>query len=306
MFSSWRARALGRPQVFAQAVLWTAACVALFAAGQHPSEPEPLPARVFPIQLPPPSVLRDHLLVTWYGNPNTGRMGVLGRYKGNELASGLMKQAAAYARITSKKVIAAYHLVAIVAQPSAEGVARRREAHTVIQAMLTQAHAHGFKLIVDIQPGHSTVAAEMEYLRSYLEDPDVYLALDPEFAMPSGIIPGRKIGRMTANDVNTAIDFLENIIRTKQLPPKVLIVHQFTLAMLADKQNVRGSALVDVVLDVDGFGDRPLKRAMYATVNRQGTLEFPAIKLFYKEDTNLFAEKDVMALNPQPTVVIYQ
>ena len=135
---------------------------------------------------------------------------------------------------------------------------------------------------------------------------DVYLALDPEFAMPTGIIPGRKIGRMTARDVNTAIDFLEQVIRTRHLPPKVLIVHQFTMKMLADKQNIRDSALVDVVLDMDGFGDRPLKRAIYAMVNRQRQLEFAAIKLFYKEDTNLFAPKEVMALRPDPAVVIYQ
>ena len=35
-------------------------------------------------------------------------------------------------------------------------------------------------------------------------------------------------------------------------------------------------------------------------------LEFAAIKLFYNEDTNLFTEKDVMALRPEPAVVIYQ
>ena len=60
------------------------------------------------------------------------------------------------------------------------------------------------------------------------------------------------------------------------------------------------------MLDVDGFGDRSLKRAMYVAVNRQQPLEFAAIKLFYKEDTNLFAEKQVMALRPEPSVIIYQ
>ena len=60
------------------------------------------------------------------------------------------------------------------------------------------------------------------------------------------------------------------------------------------------------VTPVDGFGDRSLKRAVYAMVNRQRALEFAAIKLFYKEDTNLFAAKEVMALRPEPSVVIYQ
>jgi hypothetical protein len=290
--------------VFALSVFAAAACL-------HPSAQEPLPSRDLELPLLPPLVntlLNEHLLVTWYGNPWTGRMGVLGRYKGAELATGLRKQAEAYAKLTHKKVVAAYHLVAVIAQPKSlqDGKWRRRESRGMIEGVLRQARANGFKLILDIQPGHSTVRAEVEYLRPFLEEPDVYLALDPEFAMPPGETPGRRIGRMSASDVNDAIDFLEGIVRTRHVPPKVLIVHQFTMSMLADKQNIRESRLVDVVLDMDGFGDRPLKRAIYAMVNRQRPLEFPAIKLFYKEDTNLFTEKDVMALRPEPAVIIYQ
>jgi hypothetical protein len=285
------------------------------SACQNPSAQEtvgPIGQPVLP--QPPPlqpvahSVLNDHLLVTWYGNPHTSRMGVLGRYKGKELAAKLREQARAYSLLTPKTIVPAYHLVAVIAQPTGyvDGKWRRRESHETINALLEQARANGFKLILDIQPGHSTVRAELEYLRPHLEQPDVYLALDPEFAMPPGETPGRKIGRMSARDVNDALDVLEAIIRERNLPPKVLIVHQFTMKMLADKENIRDSAIVDVVLDMDGFGDRPLKRAIYAMVNRQRPLEFPAIKLFYKEDTNLFEAKQVMALRPEPAVVIYQ
>jgi hypothetical protein len=282
-----------------------------FAACQHPSAQEPVHGIDVSAPPPPPvvrTVLSDHLLVTWYGNPHTARMGILGRYKGKELAVKLRKQAEAYAALTTKKVIAAYHLVAVVAQPTSarDGKWRRRESPETISALLAEARANGFKLILDIQPGHSTVRSELEYLRPFLEEPDVYLALDPEFAMRAGETPGKRIGRMTARDVNDAIDFLEAIIRTNHLPQKVLIVHQFTMSMLADKQNIHASELVDLVLDVDGFGDRPLKRAIYAAVNRQHSLEYAAIKLFYNEDTNLLAAKDVMALRPEPSVVIYQ
>ena len=257
---------------------------------------------------PPRPVLSEHLLITWYGNPRVGRMGVLGRHQGADLATRLKKQANAYAPLTQKKILPAYHLVATIAQPTAgkDNKWRRRETKELIRSLLEQARANQFKLILDIQPGRSTVRAEMEYLKEYLADPDVYLALDPEFAMPEGEIPGRKIGRMTARDVNDAIDFLDGIVREKNLPPKVLIVHQFTVNMLREKQQIRDSPFVDVVLDMDGFGDRPLKKAMYNTIVARRPLEFPAIKLFYKEDTNLFGEKDVMKLVPEPAVVIYQ
>ena len=257
---------------------------------------------------PPRPVLSEHLLITWYGNPRTGRMGILGRHQGADLAARLKKQAEAYAPLTEKKILPAYHLVATIAQPTAgkDNKWRRRETKALIRSLLDQAKANQFKLILDIQPGRSTVRAEMEYLKEYLEDPDVYLALDPEFAMPEGEIPGRKIGRMTARDVNDAIDFLDKIVREKNLPAKVLIVHQFTMNMLRDKHQIRDSPMVDVVLDMDGFGDRHLKKAMYKTIVGRRPLEYPAIKLFYKEDTNLFGEKDVMKLEPEPAVVIYQ
>jgi hypothetical protein len=283
-----------------------AATLLVIGASRQVSAPEPTPL-VKPSSDAVRPVLSDHLLVTWYGNPRTARMGVLGQYKGEALARGLRRQADEYARVSPKKVLAAYHLVAVVAQASAwrDGMWRRRETHETIRSLLHQARANKFKLILDIQRGRSTNRAELEYLRPYLEEPDVYLALDPEFAMGADEAPGRKIGRMTASEVNESIDFLEGIVRDRKLPPKVLIVHQFTMNMLRDKREIRRSTLVDVVLDVDGFGDRPLKRAMYATIMRQ-QLAFAGIKLFYKEDTNLMTAEDVMKLQPEPAVVIYQ
>ena len=235
-------------------------------------------------------------------------MGVLGRHRGRELAAGLRKQAEHYAGLTNKKIIAAYHLVAVIAQPTAgrDDMSRRRETHETIRGLLDEARAHDFKLILDVQPGHSTVKDELAYLRPYLEQPDVHLALDPEFAMPKGVMPGRKIGSLAASQVNDAIEFLDAIVRERTLPPKVLIVHQFTIGMLADKQHIGDSPLVDVVIDVDGFGDPPLKRAMYTAVIKRHPREYAGFKLFYREDTGLLSAEDVMKLQPQPAVVIYQ
>lgn len=125
--------------------------------------------------------------------------------------------------------------------------------------MPQQARAHGFRLILDVQVGHSTVEDELEYLRPYLQEPDVYLALDPEFDMWQGQIPGQEIGHTTAAEVNYALSFLEKVAKSKGLPQKVLIVHQFTTNMLPDKENIASSPVVDLVLDMDGFGAQGLK-----------------------------------------------
>jgi hypothetical protein len=254
------------------------------------------------------SVLTDHLLVTWYGNPHSTRMGILGELSGEALAAGLRAQGAAYEKVTSKRVLLAYHLVTVVAQPlpGADGKYRRRGSADVIRRMLDEARANGFKLVLDIQPGRSRVTDEVTALRPYLADPDVYLALDPEFAMGDCEVPGREIGELAAADVTGAVDILEDIIRMGRLPPKVLIVHQFRWDMLRDKGRIRTSALVDVVLNMDGFGSQTLKLASYRDVMRQGRLPFAGMKIFYRQDTGLFTPAQVMALTPTPSVVIYQ
>jgi hypothetical protein len=259
------------------------------------------------VELLADSVLRHNLLVTWYGNPHTAKMGVLGEYRGEQLAKGLVDQARAYGDVSDKPVIAAYELVTIVAQGTAgtDSRWRRRESKKIIDRMLAEARAYHFKLILDVQVGHSDVKSELEYLRCYLEEPDVYLALDPEFHMWEGQQPGRVIGHTLADDINYSIDFLADIVAAKKLPPKVLIVHQFTMNMLPDKEKVVDRAMVDVALDMDGWGDRPLKLAIYRMVTRK-PLEFAAIKLFYKKDKNILSPAEVLALKPTPALVIYQ
>src|SRR3954466_14422508 len=144
------------------------------------------------------SFLDSHVLVTWYGNPWSERMGILGRLEDKALADGLNKQAAAYAAVTKKRGIPAYELVTIIGQPlpGRDGGYRRRESYEVIDRMLRAARAAGFKLILDVQTGRSTVLAELSYLAPYLQEPDVYLALDPEFSMGTDGVPGKRIGQM--------------------------------------------------------------------------------------------------------------
>ena len=257
---------------------------------------------------PGSSVLDQHRLVTWYGNPHSTRMGILGEQSGQARADGLRKQASAYAAISKKPVLMAYHLVATVAQctAGADGMWRRRESTAVIRSMLDEARTHGFKLILDIQPGRARVPDEVAALRSFLEEPDVYLAIDPEFTMTECQQPGREIGRLTATDVNAAISAMEAAIGKRRLPPKVLILHQFRLDMLPDKHRIGPSPNVDVVLNMDGFGSASLKRASYRAVMQQGALEFPGIKLFYRQDTGLLSPSQVLAFLPQPSLVIYQ
>jgi len=286
--------------------------IAAAASGAAPAPP-PAPAGAEKSATPaladdPASFLDHNLLVTWYGNPWSQRMGILGRLDNEALADGLKKQAAAYAAVTQKRVIPAYELVSIIGQPQPgrDGRYRRRESYEVIDRMLRAARAAGFKLILDVQTGHSTVLSELSYLARYLQEPDVYLALDPEFSMGDGGVPGQRIGTMRADEVNDAIDVLEYVQERYRLPRKVLMVHQFTMAMLPDKERMWSSKAIDIVLVADGFGPPALKRHTYSMVLRHDAPPFSGFKLFYIQDTNLLQPSEVLALSPAPSVVIYQ
>lgn len=255
-----------------------------------------------------PGVLgKGHLVVAWYGNPRSARMGILGATSGADRAASLRKQAAEYAAITTRPVVMAYHMVVTIAQPmpGKDGGYRRRETREMIQTMLDEARANGFRLILDVQAGRSSVAEEVRVLEPFLSQPDVDLALDPEFTMPEGVVPGAKIGTMKAADINAALDQLEAIIRARNLPSKMLIVHQFTQNMLPDKGSIRSSEIVELVLDMDGFGSQPLKRSTWRFVMKQ-PLAFAGFKLFFKQDTDLMTPAQVLALTPSPSLVIYQ
>ena len=251
--------------------------------------------------------LDDHLLVTWYGNPRSRGMGVLGELSEPARSEALKRQAGAYAALTSLTVVPAYHLVAVVAQPSGgpDHAYRRRESADVIDRLLSEARAHKFALMLDVQRGRAPLGPELDYLLPWLSEPDVHLALDPEFAMDTGV-PGRAIGSLSADEVNAALAFLQALIEARGLPPKVLVVHQFTLGMLPDKAHIRRAPDVDLTLVMDGFGSRSLKQATYRAIMRQHRLDFAGFKVFFRQDTNLFTPSDVLALDPVPSVVIYQ
>ena len=85
------------------------------------------------------------------------------------------------------------------------------------------------------------------------------LALDPEWSVPDGVQPGSVIGSTDAATVNEIADYLARIVRARNLPQKVLIVHQFTEDMVSDRDLTRGRPGVAVISNMDGFGTAELK-----------------------------------------------
>jgi len=105
--------------------------------------------------------------------------------------------------------------------------------------------------------------------------------------------------------VNAISFWLDGLTRRRRLPQKLLLVHRFTDAMIRGRLKRRSH--VAVAVNVDGFGDRPNKRAKYVRYarGRDRTL-YNGFKLFFKEDTDMFTPGAVGALRPRPDVVVYE
>ena len=176
----------------------------------------------------------------------------------------------------------------------------------MIRRYLEVAKRREFLLLLDIQPGRSTFIEEVRHLRPFLRDPHVGIALDPEWNMGPGGVPGERIGSVGAGMVNKVSRLLAKIARRHRLPQKLLVVHQFTEQMLTGERRLRSRRRVALVLNADGFGTPAQKRAKYRELAPRGDSRNPGFKLFYEEDTGLMSPREVLDLRPAPRFVVYE
>jgi hypothetical protein len=260
------------------------------ARGPRPFVLSPADSAKWPVKTPPPlpgSLLPDHRIIAYYGNPRSTRMGIMGQVPPDSMLPRLENVAMRWALADrGRKVMPALHLIATVAQgkPGAGKKYRLRMGDSLINTVASWAEDRGWIVFLDIQTGHSTVAAELEPLVPFLQRPYVHLALDPEFAMKSGGVPGRRIGTLDAADVNHAIEVLGKIVTEKKLPPKVLVVHRFTRKMLTNTDKIGLDPRVQVVIQMDGFGSPYLKQDAYRFWISPYPVQYAGFKLFYKND----------------------
>jgi len=254
-------------------------------------------------------IFPDRRVVAFYGNPTSAALGVLGIGKPSKVMAKLRRQAKPYARKT-RPILPAFELISSIAAnaPGHDGRYVNHVPAKIINRYLRAARKADALLILDIQPGHAAFMSETRRLRRWLKEPDVGLAIDPEWHTP-GVVPGTQLGSTTAADVNRVTRYVANIVRAGRLPQKLFIIHQFTHDMVRNKSQLQTPPELAVTMNVDGFGTRSGKLSKYKDFTHKrnrppGT--HVGFKLFYQEDTNLYTPKAVMALRPRPDVVMYE
>ncbi len=270
----------------------------------HPPAPRARP--VLPLPRGGTTLFPRQRVVAYYGSGDSPGLGVLGAADPETQWDRLQAQANQY-RTRGRTVLPAFELIAETAQaaPGADGLYRSRSSDATIARYLTTVRRHHGMLILDIQPGRSDFLTEAHTFAKWLDQPDVGLALDPEWRMAPGQVPAQEIGSVSAQEVNTVSGWLDRLVARHHLPQKLFLVHKFTSSMVTDQ-----SALVDrrhlaEVINVDGFGTQTDKLEKY----RRFAAETPfpvGLKLFYRQDEDMFTPRQVLGLSPAPDVVDYQ
>jgi putative cell wall-binding protein len=247
-----------------------------------------------------------HRMVALYGNARSDRLGILGEQTPEQAADMAERFAAPYGA-DGKRALPAFELIVTVAQRDAgpDGLYRRRADPDEIPTYLEVARANDLYLFIDIQPGRSDFLTEVRFYERWLAEPDVGVALDPEWRMGPNERPGDSVGTVDAAEVNEVVDYLADIVRRNRLPQKLLVIHQFQDRMITNRDRIRTPDELSVNFHADGFGGRAAKRSKYESflAPRPYSMGF---KLFLDEDTDLFQPADILGFRVPPDLVTYQ
>lgn len=260
------------------------------------------------------AVLPFKRIVAYYGNFYSRKMGILGELEPEDMLAHLADIQARWEAVDpATPVLPAIEYIAMVAQADAgsDGMYRSVMPDVEIEKAYALAQKINGVMILDIQVGLSPLKNELSKFKKYLERPDVFFALDPEFSMKGGQKPGTIIGTFDATDINYTINYMADIVRENNLPPKVLLVHRFTQDMITGAASIVPQPEVQVVMVMDGWGPRELKRGTYKHIIEPEPVQFTGIKVFYKNDlkapsTGLLTPAEIMQLYPKPIYIQYQ
>ena len=295
----------GRPKKDSMGLIF-----AIRYANKHPG---------WPVKGPAPAegaILPNKRVIAFYGNPLSKRMGILGEIPPDQMLEKLDGVVKEWEKADPETPVQpALHYIAVVAQadPGKDGKYRLRMDSSAIEQVYGWAQKRNALLFIDIQAGFATIAEELPRLMKFLERPNVHLGIDPEFHMhydKAGVPPGKKIGTLTSKEINHAIDQLSKLVKEKNLPPKILVVHRFTRPMVKGYKDIKLDPHVQVVMHMDGWGAPWLKFDSYKDYVVDEPVQFTGFKLFYKNDTKkgdkLLTAAELVQLKPRPVYIQYQ
>ncbi|MFZ5871713.1 MAG: hypothetical protein ACOYXW_14455, partial [Actinomycetota bacterium] len=249
-------------------------------------------------------------LVALYGHPGTAALGVLGEQDVDAAVARARQVAAEYEPYSDVPVVPAFEIIATVASSEA-GPDGDYSAEADVEALrpwVDAAREAGVYVLLDLQPGTTDFLTQAQRYAELLAEPHVGLALDPEWRLRPGQRHLQQIGSVDVEEVNAVAAWLAELTRSRSLPQKALVLHQFRLSMIAGRERLDTSRdEVAVVIHADGNGTPGEKLATWDALRAAPP---PGVhwawKNFYDEDSPTFTPEQTMGLDPAPVLISYQ
>jgi hypothetical protein len=250
-------------------------------------------------------------MVALYGHPSGAALGALGEQGVQASVKRVKELAKQYQPYSDEPVQPAFEIIATVATDSAgaDGDYSAESDVGELRRWVDAAGKAGVYVVLDLQPGTTDFLTQAKRYEELLKLPHVGLALDPEWRLQKGQRHMEQIGSVPAAEINEVSAWLAGLTRRNNLPQKVLILHQFQLRMISNRESLDMSHdELAVVIHADGHGTPEQKMDTWRAL-RQDLPEgaWMGWKNFYDEDLPTFTpERTYREVSPAPWFVSYQ
>jgi hypothetical protein len=248
-------------------------------------------------------------IVALYGNPTTAALGVMGE-QGPEQAVERARQTATPYGADGTEILPAFEIIATVASATAtsDGDYSYEMSVEELRPWVDIAADEGLYVVLDLQPGRTDFLTQAKLYEELLLLPHVGLALDPEWRLKPNQVHLRQIGSVDAEEVNLVVEWLAGIVRDNRLPQKLLILHQFKLSMITNRELIETPSELAVMVHADGQGPIHTKYDTYEALTARPDADrwWWGWKNFYDEDSPTPTADQVLELDPVPVYVSYQ
>jgi hypothetical protein len=253
----------------------------------------------------------SHRYVALYGTPGAPVLGVLGEQDVAGTIARAQQLAAQYAPLSDVPVVPTLEIIATVAagDAGADGDFSNERDVATLEPYVTAAEAAGLAVVLDLQPGRTDFLTQAKLYQPLLEHPNVGLALDPEWRLGPDQLPLEQIGTVSAAEVNAVSGWLADLVNTRSLPPKMLVLHQFRSSMIGDRAALDlAHPELEFLIHVDGQGSQPDKQDTWNALHDGAPAGVAwGWKNFYDEDAPMLTPDQTMTtVAPTPDFISYQ
>ncbi len=249
-------------------------------------------------------------MVALYGSTEGPALGVLGEQDLPASIERARATAAPYEALVDTPVVPAFEIIVTVASSVAgpDGNYSTEQSVEDVRPWVEAAGEAGFYVVLDLQPGRTDFVTQAEQYRPLLELPHVGLALDPEWRLRPDQVHLQQIGQVGIDEVNEVVTWLADLTRANDLPQKLLVLHQFQVRMIPERERLDTSREeLALMVHVDGQGSQPAKQDTWRTLRQTEPDEVAwGWKNFYDEDVPMLTPEETVAVEPRPDLISYQ